>query len=249
LKEILKHPYRDQIYTHYLGQEIDPELFIEQLDQSQMNRQFRGWWKRHIPADREAPIIDLGCGWGGFLNYLKSEGYTDLSGVDNSAQQVDIAHCLGLPKVEVGDAFEVLRRNQNHYACISAFNLLEHLSKEDILPFLTAVLEALKPGGVFLLEIPNANSLFGSRTRYWDFTHESSFTPTSLLQILTVTGFTNIQLGERGPIAHGLKSYVRVLLWKMIRQILKFYLLVEQGAVGYPIFSQDMHIVAYKHQK
>jgi cyclopropane fatty-acyl-phospholipid synthase-like methyltransferase len=249
LKESLKHSYRDQIYAYYLGREVDPELFIEQLDQAQMNRQFKGWWKRHIPMDREVPILDLGCGWGGFLSYLKSEGYTDLSGVDNSAQQVEIAHRLGLLKVEVGDAFEVLKRHKNHYACISAFNLLEHLSKENVLPFLTAALEALQPGGVLLLEIPNANSLFGSRTRYWDFTHESSFTPTSLLQILTVTGFITIQLGERAPIAHGLKSYVRVLLWRMIRQILKFYLLVEQGAVGHPIFSQDMHVVACKPQK
>ena len=238
--------YREKIYSYYLGKEVDPDLFIQQLDQTQMNRQFREWWRKYLPTNQHAPILDLGCGWGSFLSFLNSEGYTNLSGVDSSAQQVEIAHRLGLKNVKVGDVFETLKNCKNHYACITAFNLLEHLNKEDVLPFLEAVFNALKPGGILLLELPNGNSLFGSRTRYWDFTHESSFTPTSLNQILSVSGFADVQLAERAPVAHGIKSAVRILLWKMIRQVIKFYLLVEQGAVGYPIFAQDMHVRARK---
>jgi cyclopropane fatty-acyl-phospholipid synthase-like methyltransferase len=242
----MQESYRQDIYAYYLGQDVDPEVFIQNLDQAQMNRQFGAWWGDALPVNHQEPILDLGCGWGGFLNFLKSKGYTSLEGVDNSPQQVDIAHRLGLKDVRVGDVFETLSKNENYYGCISAFNLLEHLDKKDVLPFLRAVKAALKPGGCLLLELPNANSLFGSRTRYWDFTHELSFTPTSLQQILSVAGFSELQFRERSPVKHGIKSYTRFLLWQVIRCILSFYLLVEQGSSGYKIFTQDMHLIARK---
>jgi 2-polyprenyl-3-methyl-5-hydroxy-6-metoxy-1,4-benzoquinol methylase len=158
--------YRQEIYNYYLGHAIEPKSFIQSLNWEQINRQFQAWWGDVLPSDKSKPILDLGCGWGGFLAYLQAKGYTDLSGVDSSPQQVEIAHQLGLAKVEVGDVFTVLKRNRDHYACISAFNVLEHLDKEQVLPFLKEVRAALQPGGCLLLELPNVNSLFGSRTRY-----------------------------------------------------------------------------------
>jgi 2-polyprenyl-3-methyl-5-hydroxy-6-metoxy-1,4-benzoquinol methylase len=241
-----KDSYRQEIYTHYLGENVDSQAFVQSLNRDQIYRQFQGWWGDKLPKNKHLPILDIGCGYGGFLAFLQSQGYTDLSGVDSSPQQVEIAQLLGLKNVIVGDVFEALHRHQNYYTCISAFNVLEHLDKEMILPFLRAAKSALRDDGCLLLELPNSNSLFGARTRYWDFTHELSFTPTSLLQILHVVGFTNIQLRERSPVVHGVKSYVRFVLWQLIRQGLSFYLMVEQGSAGYKIFSQDMHAIVYK---
>jgi cyclopropane fatty-acyl-phospholipid synthase-like methyltransferase len=238
--------YRQDIYSYYLGQNVDPDNFIQGLDQAQLRRQFRYWWKDVLPIDRQQPVLDLGCGWGGFLSFLQSEGYSNLTGVDSSPQQVEIAHRLGLANVEVGDVFETLSKHQDYYVCISAFNLLEHLDKENVLPFLRTAKRALQPKGCLLLELPNANSLFGSRTRYWDFTHELSFTPTSLSQLFEVVGFERVQLREREPVVHGIKSAIRSSLWKCIREISSLYLLVEQGNSGHKVFTQDMHAVAYK---
>jgi 2-polyprenyl-3-methyl-5-hydroxy-6-metoxy-1,4-benzoquinol methylase len=229
-----------------LGQSVEPDAFIANLDRSQMNRQYLAWWQKFLPNDRHMPILDLGCGWGGFLAFLQSQGFTDLTGVDSSAQQVEIAQKLGLKQVEVGDLFTSLEKYENHYGCISAFNVLEHLDKDRVLPFLKAVERSLRPGGCLLLELPNASSIFGGRTRYWDFTHELSFTPTSLVQILAVVGFESLQFQERFPVVHGAKSLIRAGLWHGIRQILSFYLVVEQGAAGHRIFTQDMHAIAYK---
>jgi 2-polyprenyl-3-methyl-5-hydroxy-6-metoxy-1,4-benzoquinol methylase len=236
--------YRQEIYTHYLGQSIEPNTFIKSLDREQINRQFQVWWGNVLPTDLDTPILDLGCGWGGFLAFLQTKGYRELVGVDASPQQIEIAKRLGLDRVEVGDIFATLAQRQNYYGCISAFNILEHLNKEEVLPFLKAAKAALKPGGCLLLEIPNASSLFGSRTRYWDFTHELSFCPTSLLQILSVTGFENVKLQERAPVVHGSKSWLRSILWKSIRQVLSLYLMVEQGSAGHKIFTQDMQAIA-----
>lgn len=238
--------YRQEIYRYYLGQSVEPDAFIANINHIQINRQFRAWWYKFLPEARNAPILDLGCGWGGFLAFLQSQGFTDLTGVDSSAQQVEIAQKLGLNQVEVGDLFATLKKYENYYTCISAFNVLEHLDKDQVLPFLKAVKRSLCPGGCLILELPNANSIFGGRTRYWDFTHELSFTPTSLVQIFAVAGFESVQFQERFPVVHGLKSLIRAGLWHGIRQILSFYLTVEQGAPGYKIFTQDMHAIAYK---
>ena len=241
-----KAVYRQEIYTHYLGQSVNSQEFIQSLNQSQHHRQFEAWWGDVLPQDVNAPILDVGCGWGGFLAFLQSRGYTDLAGVDSSPQQVEIAQRLGLQQVEVGDIFDALYKFPNHYSCIIAFNVLEHLDKDQVLPFLKAAKAALRPNGCLLLELPNSNSPFGSRTRYWDFTHELSFTPTSLLQIFEVVGFSGVQLRERDPVVHGLKSLVRSILWQGIRQALGFYLVVEQGNTGYEVFTQDMHAIAFK---
>jgi SAM-dependent methyltransferase len=243
---MIKETYRQEIYGYYLGQTLEPEAFIQSLNREQMNRQFQAWWGDVLPKNQDAPILDVGCGWGGFLAFLQAKGYTDLAGVDSSKQQVEIAHRLGLERVEVGDVFAALTKYRNHYACISVFNVLEHLDKEQVLPFLREALAALRPGGCLLLEVPNANSPFGSRTRYWDFTHELSFTPTSLLQILQVAGFSDVRLRERCPVLHGVKSWVRWLLWQFIRQGLSFYLMVEQGSAGPRLFTQDMQAIAGK---
>ncbi len=241
--------YRQEIYLYYLGQDLDPDQFIQSINRPQCDRQYQVWWGSFLPKDKHLPILDVGCGWGGFLAFLQTQGYTDLDGVDSSPQQVEIANKLGLKNVAVGDIFEALQKYQNYYVCISAFNVLEHLDKEQVLPFLKLAKSALRDDGCLLLELPNANGLFGGRTRYWDFTHELSFTPTSLLQILRVVGFANVQFRERSPVVHGIKSYIRSIMWQIIRQILSFYLMIEQGNSGHKVFTQDMHVIALKDVK
>jgi 2-polyprenyl-3-methyl-5-hydroxy-6-metoxy-1,4-benzoquinol methylase len=238
--------YRQDIYEYYLGKGLSVDDFIANLNTTTSSNQFKAWWGSFLPKSFDHPILDLGCGWGGFLAFLQSQGYTDLTGVDSSPQQVEIAHRLGLKNVSVGDIFDELNSRKDYYICISAFNVLEHLDKDQVLPFLRAAKDALRSDGCLLLELPNANSLFGSRTRYWDFTHELSFTPASLLQLFEVVGFHQVQLRERAPVAHGVKSYVRSFLWQGIRNLLSLYLLIEQGSSGHKVFTQDMHVIAFK---
>jgi 2-polyprenyl-3-methyl-5-hydroxy-6-metoxy-1,4-benzoquinol methylase len=240
------YSYQQEIYAHYLGQNLNIDDFVRNLNRETSDRQFQAWWGDMLPQELNVPILDLGCGWGGFLAFLQAKGYTNLTGVDNSPQQVEIAHRLGLKNVAVGDIFDSLNSHKDYYACITAFNVLEHLDKDQILPFLRAAKDALKPNGCLLLELPNANSLFGTRTRYWDFTHELSFTPTSLAQLFEVVSFERVQFRERAPVVHGVKSVIRSVLWQGIRQMLSLYLLIEQGSPGYKVFTQDMHAIAFK---
>src|SRR5688572_20960360 len=62
--------------------------------------------KRNFPADRHIRVLDLGCGHGSLLSFLKKHGYTNVAGVDTSREQVALAHRLGVNEVRLGDARE-----------------------------------------------------------------------------------------------------------------------------------------------
>jgi hypothetical protein len=81
------------------------------------------------------------------------------------------------------------------------------------------------------------------RTRYWDITHELSFTPSSITQVLLASGFIDVQILEYGPVVHGIKSALRMVVWQIIRLMLRLYLLAEVGSTMDRVFTQDMRVV------
>jgi hypothetical protein len=101
-------------------------------------------------------------------------------------------------------------------------------------------------GGNVLISTVNTESLFSARHRYYDFTHEVSFTPHSLSQVLYFTGFADVRVFPKEPYVHGVKSAVRWLLWKGIKQFIRFYLLVETGSSGDGVYTQTMYAVGRK---
>jgi 2-polyprenyl-3-methyl-5-hydroxy-6-metoxy-1,4-benzoquinol methylase len=135
-----------------------------------------------LPSDRAARIIDIGCGGGHFLYYLKAKGYSNLEGVDMAPGLVDFVREQIWPNVHNGDALEYLKKNADKYDAIVANDFIEHLPKNAIIQFLFCALAALRPGGMLLLKTPNMSNLFASRHRYVDFTHEVGFTEYSALR-------------------------------------------------------------------
>ncbi|GBD96000.1 MAG TPA: class I SAM-dependent methyltransferase [Nitrospirae bacterium] len=149
---------------------------------------------KHLPSNRDVRILDIGCGTGHFLNFLKKKRYKNFLGIDISPQQVDFCKKNISQQVEVADAFEFLKGKDNYYDVIVANDLLEHIPKNKIVKFLTLVNKASKHGGVFLVKTPNLGNPFAIFSRYKDFTHTIGFTDKSLYQVLWIAGFRNIQI-------------------------------------------------------
>src|SRR5262245_34262370 len=42
---------------------------------------------RHFPADRNAAILELGCGYGALLYFAREAGYHNIRGIDGSPSQ------------------------------------------------------------------------------------------------------------------------------------------------------------------
>lgn len=105
----------------------------------------------------------------------------------------------------------------------------------------------LRPGGRWIIHVPNGESPFFGSIRYGDLTHELAFTRTSLAQLLLASGFAEVRCFEDQPVVHGAKSALRWLLWRGFRGVLRLYIAAETGdARGGHIFSQNLLAVARK---
>ncbi|MFN3739295.1 MAG: class I SAM-dependent methyltransferase [Thermodesulfovibrionales bacterium] len=186
-------------------------------------------FKPFIPTSKDSKILDVACGAGHFLYFLIKEGYRNVYGIDISEKQLEIARNMGITSVERADLFEYLPNHPQEYDLIVANDIIEHLKKEEIFNFLDLIWKALKPEGKAIISTCNASSLFGARSRYIDITHEVSFTPESLYEVLMVTGFNDIKIYGEEPVIHDLRSFIRALLWRFTTKILKIYVSIETG--------------------
>ena len=240
--------YRTRIYTHYVQareQALAPETLAGLGPRSHALRKLI---QLHFPADRSAAVLDLGCGHGALLHFAREAGYTNLRGVDGSPEQVAAARRLGIEGVEEGDLRDALAAQPDvSLDVVIAFDVIEHFTRDELLPFVDEVRRVLKPGGRWIIHVPNGESPFGGRMRYWDLTHELAFTRTSLAQLLLASGFAEVRCFEDQPVVHGTKSAARWLLWKGFRGLLRLYIAAETGdAGGGHIFSQNLLAVARK---
>jgi cyclopropane fatty-acyl-phospholipid synthase-like methyltransferase len=201
---------------------------------------FSAVYRPFLPLSRDAEILEVGCGSGSFLHFLRSEGYRRVHGIDLAEEQVTLARTLGITDVEVAAASAYLADHIGTYDLIVALDVVEHFPKDEVLGFLDRVHAALRPDGALLLRTPNADSPFHSWIRYADFTHEVAFTPLSIRQVLRATGFTDIQVVPLEPYAHGPASALRWLLWKIVKQVIRLYLLIEQGTPGSGVFTANL---------
>ncbi len=238
--------YRDKFYEKYITTQTSN--IYGGLNLGDIKKQFpifKSYFGKFLPKNKEVKIIDLGCGNGDLILWLQNLGFKDVAGIDYSKEQVEFAKKLGVKNILQGDLKEFLKNKKEVFDVIFMRDVLEHFNKEEILEVMELVYSALSKNGAVVIHTPNGESIFSGRYRFWDFTHEMSFTKTSLRQLFGVSGFEKIEFYSSGPVVHGLKSLIRYLLWKIIEFILKIYLLVETGS-GEGIFTQNLIAVAQK---
>ena len=204
-------------------------------------------YRRHIrpflPPPSAGPVIDIGCGSGQLVRCLLADGY-DASGMDISLEQVALAHAAGLPQVQHGNYRDLLREQPGRVAAVTATDLLEHLTKPEVLDAFDAVATALAPGGKFVGRVPNAVSPFGGHIRYSDFTHETWYTQVSVRQLAAAAGFGLVEVAGCPPPAHGAVSALRSVCWKPVSGLFKLALALETGVARGHIVTQNLTFAA-----
>jgi len=230
---MLKEEYRERLYRNYVSR-VDPGR--EKITRAEIERTFTIWdrhFKGHLPRDREAEIIDIGCGTGGFVYYLHRSGYGRAVGIDVSRDQVEASRNLGIPGISRDDFLAHLAARPGNYDAVIARDVLEHFSKEEVIELLLLIRKALREDGVCLIQTLNAASPFWPRYRYGDLTHEMSFTDSSVRSALLLAGFREAASFPAPPVfRHSLKSAFRVALWKLVELAWRAALLAESGSTG-----------------
>jgi SAM-dependent methyltransferase len=127
----------------------------------------------NLPID--AKIIDVGCGYGRILRFLKENGYNPI-GVDVNEDIIKINNQNGLKTISVSD----LKKKKN-YDLIIISHVIEHLPPNELLNFLDFYLDFLKNDGYLIILSPVFTKQF-----YVDFDHIKPYSPLGINSIFNI---------------------------------------------------------------
>lgn len=159
-----------------------------------------GWVER---TKEKCSLLDVGCGYGFFVELAALHGYS-ATGVDTSSAR-QIPHKMGNfihgTIDDVRGSFDVL----------TAFHVLEHML--DPVAFLKKCAQKSK---ILLIEVPNHSDVMmqaceAYKAFRWQRAHVSYFTPETLKAIFEQAGFSNFTIGTiqrygTGNILHWLEK-------------------------------------------
>ena len=147
-----------------------------------------------------APVVDLGCGRGEFLELLKARGIA-ARGVEASAHAAAECRARGLD-VSEGDLVDFLRgQGDAALGGVFAAQVAEHLRPAALQALLREAHRVLRPGGLLALETVNPRSVVGLLEVFnRDLTHEKPLHPDTLSFLAAAAGFTDVRIELRSPI-------------------------------------------------
>ena len=138
-----------------IGVGVNDDRYWDEIYEREWDSPARVWpTKNRLIESKTSPddhILDIACGTGSILRYLKDRGYRNLHGTEISSLCVERLRGLGidmfstvLPRIECGDhLFDVVIASQ----------ILEHVIKRK--QFLTEIRRVLKPGGQCFIFVPD----------------------------------------------------------------------------------------------
>ena len=149
--------------------------------------------RRYLKGGR---LLEIGCAYGYLLRAL--EGQFKCEGIDVSEHAIAAAKTVTNAELECGDVAQLLPgKPAASYDGVVAFDVLEHLPKQQIPAILSDVARILRPGGMLLASVPNTTcwSRVTKRAQWFglrDPTHVSLLSPEQWLELfgthLTVVG-------------------------------------------------------------
>jgi SAM-dependent methyltransferase len=151
--------------------------------------------QRYVPLVKEhAPIVEIGAGRGEFMEVMREHGIA-ASGVDLNAGAVERCRQKGLDNVALGDANAYLASLEEHSAgAVFSAQFAEHVSFEYLLRFLELARTRLVPGGLFIAETVNPNSIEGWKTFFVDLTHVKPLFPEVFVFLCRSMGFADARI-------------------------------------------------------
>lgn len=139
-----------------------------------------------------APVLDIGCGRGEWLEILQENRYSAI-GIDLNDAMLAQCQAAGL-SVQKADALSYLQAQpDNSLGAVTGFHIVEHLPFADLVHLMTEAFRVIQPGGFVLFETPNPrNVTVGSCSFYIDPTHRNPIPPEVLQFLARYSGFSEV---------------------------------------------------------
>lgn len=198
---------------------------------------------------KEKTYLDIGPGQGETLILWKQLGYQNIKSVDISEDVCNHIEKLGLKCEYVDNTQNFLKENIESFDFIMLNDVVEHISKEDLVDFMIALHGSLKKEGIVLIKVPNAQSPHFSLGRYGDLTHVQSFTESSLVQLLRIANFDSFDFfAEKTPL-HNKSNIKQILAIYFITPLYFWFIRNLRTAISHnspEILTQSIIAVAKK---
>ena len=210
-------------------------------------------YKKFLPQNKDAKVLELACGMGEFYQFLCEEGYTDYTGVDLSEEEIQYIHqnVDKTAKIIKQDIISFLKQTKdNEYDVIIFNDCIEHLKKDEICEVLLEINRVLKEDAAVLIKTPNmANPFLSTAGRYIAFDHEIGFTEWSMREILRATKFRKIKI--IGTNIYVILPIINQLAWLLskLMNIILFLVSALYGRTSIRIYEKDLLAIAYKNEK
>jgi 2-polyprenyl-3-methyl-5-hydroxy-6-metoxy-1,4-benzoquinol methylase len=151
------------------------------------------------PPAEPGLVVDIGCGRGEMLELLRHDGHQVL-GVDTDAGMVEVCEKKGLPAI-VDDGIHFLSQTpESSLKGIFCAQVVEHLITPELEQLVRLAFQALRSGGVLVVETINPRSSFAIGNHFYaDTSHVRPVHPETLRFICEQIGFGRVQLEERSP--------------------------------------------------
>ena len=240
--------YRKILYERYYSTHSGVDgVDAQRAHFEQQRRYFRREFESLMPSDKSGRILDIGCGTGSFIQAMRDAGYTNIEGVDLSPEQVKMADEFGVPGVHLGAAEDFLSKADVKYDVITAIDLIEHLTKDELVDFLRMVHDALQVGGKVLFRTPNMDAPQASVFAFADFTHEIFLNKNSGMQVMDSCGFSEVQVVPGFVfIENPIKEFFRRILWWKYVTWKKLILFASARTWDDVIFTPNMVLTGLK---
>lgn len=191
---------------------------------------------RPLMSSRSDPkLLEIGCGNGFFLEYLRNNGWTDVWGVEPSSSAT-LSAPTALKRRLVNS---ILRPNlfpKDSFDYICAFQTLDHVTDPN--KFLRICWQLLKPGGKMLLINHDVSSwsakILGEKSPIIDIEHIYLFDPYTMKLILRKNRFTAVDV-FRVTDRHRLGYWVRMVPFPQASKRLALWILARTGLSRLPV--------------
>jgi SAM-dependent methyltransferase len=149
----------------------------------------------------QSNVLDVGCGRGEFLDLLREQGVA-AKGLDLNPEMVEVCRSRGLDATTADARSYLQGLPDESLGGVIAVQVIEHLQPQYLTEMLGLAFDKVRPGGRIVLETINPScwvAFFESFIR--DLTHVKPIHPETLQYLLQASGFVNVEIVYRAPIA------------------------------------------------
>lgn len=177
--------------------------------------------------------LEIGFGEGLFLDWARNSGFA-IAGVEINRDFFDLAQDRG-HTVYWGSTQEVLSDLDKQYDGILLFDVLEHLTLEEISKLFTFLKSILKKEGNILARVPNGGSPFGRFLQNSDATHLTILSGSKIQDIAHLSGLEvkGVYNGARTKRSGAHKNWILKWVAYGLRDII-------QLAIGYLYYGENI---------